>query len=269
MRFLRRFRRARSIRSSDANIAAKPVAISTGASDHELEKSEARFGFGETVCGWAVVVGVCLEYGPKFMVFVYDRTWENFRSLSGGLLIALGVVGEIICASFAASKRDKLRNRAGLRIAEVNLRAEQEHAARLTIEADLLRLRARYSNRRLTPEQQADLRSKLSAFADAPVQIRLFNSDSEMEDLAEDLRSVMPGRTEVDMCMATIGFSGIQIVVTQDAVFADPLVSALMDSGLGAVVGPIPEPDRGTWLIGGGVTIDPPPAILIAIGRKP
>lgn len=157
MRYLRRFRRRRSTLPSDASISAKPDAITSGASDQSLEDSEHRLGTWESICGLLVAAGVVLEYGPKFIVFIHNPTLANLRDLAGGLLIAIGVAGEIIFASLAGSRRDKLRQRHVLRIADLNLKAEQEHRARIELQAFL-------AGRDLTPAHFRLLTERLSGF---------------------------------------------------------------------------------------------------------
>lgn len=222
MHFLRRFRRADSILSSDANTSANPTAIASGPSDHELEKSERRFGLWETVCGWAVAVGVVLEYGPKFMAFVHGPTWEGFRDLSGGLLIAIGVAGEIIFASAAASKRDKLRDRNVLRVAELNRKAEQERLARVRIEESLVKLKA---SRTLNKDQVERITEKLRPFAGSPFDMYV-SSDPDSVALMHQLKDAItaagwnitpaPGPILVDEIAALITYSGVCIEIAQD-----------------------------------------------------
>jgi hypothetical protein len=137
MRILKRLRRDLPSLSSDLSTSPKPAAISTGSSDQELETFERRFGFVETLCGWVVAIGVALEYGPKLMTFIHVPSWDNFRDLSGGLLIALGVGGEVLFASLAGRKRDQLRDRNVRRVAELNLLAEQEQFARVKLEKEI------------------------------------------------------------------------------------------------------------------------------------
>lgn len=136
-RYFRRLRRDRSTLSSDATISDKAAAITTEESEQSLENSEQRFGRLEVICGWIVLVGVVFEYGPKFIVFIQSVTFAHFRDLGGGLLITLGIAGEIIFSSLAARKRDKLRKRHVSRIASLNLQAEQERHARVRIEETL------------------------------------------------------------------------------------------------------------------------------------
>ena len=197
MRFLRRFRRDEFSLSSDASTSAKSAAILPGASDHELEKSEKRFGFWESLCGWAVAVGVALEYGPKFMVFLHDPTWENFRDLSGGLLIAIGVAGEVIFASFAAGKRDQLRDRNIKRVGELVLLAEQEGVARAKLERLTEKLRRKnkkmavlFRDRNL--RNRAKVIEAMRAFAGTKVYFPIspmYDSDPEAREFAAGLQT--------------------------------------------------------------------------------
>jgi hypothetical protein len=164
MRLVKRFLNSASIRPSDASSSASLAANSTGKSDQGLERSEKRFGFWENVCGLGVVAGVGLEYGPKLIFFIHAPTWENFVNLSGGLLIALGVAGEVLFASLAAGKRDQLRDRNIRRVAELNLQAEQERLARVRIEQSI-------AMRNLSGAQRAALIEGLSAFSENPSKV--------------------------------------------------------------------------------------------------
>jgi hypothetical protein len=110
------------------------------------------------------VAGVCLEYIPKLAAFIGTPTWEAFRDLSGGLLIALGVVVELTFSSMSAKKRDQLRRRHVERVAELTLIAEEERSERIRIERYM-------AGRDLTPQQVEMLQTRLS---DVGIRLRTY-----------------------------------------------------------------------------------------------
>jgi len=113
----------------------------------------------------------------------------------------------------------------------------------------------------------------------------MYNSDGEMEQLAEDLKATLELCDDsphfvvsISRQTATRGFSGIQVVFKgslpdKDRSLAEAVVSTLKREGL-QIDGPPLEPPRGTVTRGGGnfariAGINENADFEIAIGKKP
>lgn len=92
---------------------------------------------------WPVVVGLVMEF-YTIMGFEWSRDWNQLVDRIGLLLVTAGVSGELLAESktHGAERRlrrinEDLERLADERIAELNLKAEQEHAARVRIEQSI------------------------------------------------------------------------------------------------------------------------------------
>jgi hypothetical protein len=131
------FRSKRSIEAERSAIPASNSARRNGKSDQELEASASRLERFATICGWFVAGGVVLEYVPKFMEFLAYPSLHYLRELSGGIVITIGIAGEILFGGWASRRRTILTDRNKLEIAELNRQAEQDRLARREIEERL------------------------------------------------------------------------------------------------------------------------------------
>jgi len=130
----------------------------TGKSDQDISDAIETSDDREKLCGYAVVFGVVLEYVPKLVGFIGDPSWLSFRDLIGGILIALGVAGELRFGNRASELRDELNARKNLRIAELNELAERERLARIEIEE-------RLAFRTLTDDQKQHMAEILKVYS--------------------------------------------------------------------------------------------------------
>ncbi|HEV2201205.1 MAG TPA: hypothetical protein VGR73_15415 [Bryobacteraceae bacterium] len=174
---------------------------------------------------------------------------------------------------------------------------EQLKKDNLVLEAELLKLRLRIADRHLTREQKSRISQKLcevssgelplpSRPANTAVQLELYDSDNEIASFAQDIAEAIPSvcqrqnrpgigwGTAISNSQATIGFSGVQVILrtgasARDMLFTSTIVPLLVAEGA-QTVGPMAEPRRGTVISGGGQTFLGTGAfIVIAIGKKP
>ena len=119
-----------------------------------------------------VAVGLIIEYRDPFVNFIRTHEWRYITGSIGGVLVTVGVAGELL-AGFRSTTKDGMLREANStlayrsaellmasneRIAELNLMAEKERLARAQIEQSI-------SMRSFTPDQLSAFASDLSAFA--------------------------------------------------------------------------------------------------------
>lgn len=141
--------------------------------------------------GAIVVIGLVMELGTDI-----SRAWRAHvlpsREVTGGILVAVGVFGEVAIGLVIA--RDARRSQldsderialAEKQTAEANLATEQEKAARLRIEA-------RFSLRTLNEIQREELSKRLSLYPGTRVDVITFdNHILEVALLADGLNAVL------------------------------------------------------------------------------
>jgi hypothetical protein len=194
-----------------------------------------------------------------------------------------------------AAKANEKADRFRLQIAQANDRAgaNEKDAAllkqqNLVLQDEVLKLRLRVADRRLTPEQQSRIAKSLCVFGGIGVDIGKYSPDGEIEELAKEIKGALPStcdgkpgfQVSLLVGIRTPGLSGIQVIVKKGTSqkskhFADALVVALKQEGL-QVDGPMPDPTRVNQRLGGadfsrsiGAGIEPGIPVEIAIGRKP
>jgi hypothetical protein len=150
----------------DASIEDSRAANSPQALESKIDFLEnvARF------CAVVVIGGVVLEYLPKFIAFGKAPRWALFKDLSGGLLIALGIAGEVLASMLSSRKEQQLRDLNARTVAELNLRAEQERLARVKLEA-------RLADRRVSFEQRSIIGRELSQFTGRVLRLQVINDN--------------------------------------------------------------------------------------------
>lgn len=117
-----------------------------------------------TFCGVAVAAGVVLEYLPKFIDLLPHWDWPvATKELLGGTLIALGVAGEVLFGKMASRRQSSIVAIKDLRIAELNLIAEQEKSARLALETSVeaIRTELQIEQRKTAEAQQETAKAQL------------------------------------------------------------------------------------------------------------
>lgn len=183
---------------------------------HDLENSLDRLEIWLTAMTGLVVLGLVLEYWheiPEAIAKLKQAwSWKSFLVIAGGILITVGVAGELAVQFYASRKDTKLREtndsvfsilntkaaeandraaKAEERVSEneketaqLNAVAEEERLARITIED-------RVAWRRLTGNQQAKMASRLDSFSGEPVLIQYNTNDLEANLFALDIATAL------------------------------------------------------------------------------
>jgi hypothetical protein len=224
------------------------LSLSKSATSNWLKASEwMLLGFG-----LVLVVGIVGE----IKAWMWGRWKKRFE-----YMVLIGVMGELLADGGIFLFSSRLQAISDREVADLNKEAVE---ARL----QLAKLRGRMADRRLNKEQQAAISRELAEFH-RRVQLELYNADGEIDELAKDIGGAIP--VAINRCTTTAGFSGIQIVLTKDAMEADTTYANAIGRTFKnvqlEVVGPIREPDRGTWLCNGELL--PSARLTVAIGRKP
>ncbi len=162
--------------------------------------------FWAELFGWLVGVGLLVEYWDEIVDCLINRYWPS-RGLAGGLLVTVGVLGEVLLSRLALITSDKLQERADSdvaaandraaqaferavkaeeRIAELNLLAEQEKQARLRFEEYA-------AIRDMTPEERKALSERLSEFSGQRAEIVVFPITTDTTHLAGTIFHVLEG----------------------------------------------------------------------------
>jgi hypothetical protein len=89
------------------------------------EKRVERFDTLEHMCAWLVVVGIIVEYLPRFIKWFQSPTWGTFQDITGGVILTLGIAGEILFGRKASSAEKKIRDDAKLEIERLRARAAE------------------------------------------------------------------------------------------------------------------------------------------------
>lgn len=163
--------------SSERSISDNNAARRTGASAQSLERAiDWLTSFGH-LCAIIVVIGVVLEYRKAFV-----GLWNHFtltelrafvRETLGGILVAIGVAGELWFGFLADRKDNKLRSINAERIAELNLSAERERLARVKLEAHL-------APRSMSNEQQDKLIAEVRSMPPQHMDVIVIGSTPEI-----------------------------------------------------------------------------------------
>ena len=109
-----------------------------------VERRLARRELIATVCGFVVGAGLLIEYGDE-LVDCFVNWHPPSRQLFGGLLVTVGVFGEVLFARLALTTSRTLQERADSDVAQANKRAAEaigravkaeENIAELSLAAD-------------------------------------------------------------------------------------------------------------------------------------
>jgi hypothetical protein len=121
-----------------------------------------------------VVVGLIVEYGPEIFIDIVEKKPPS-SGLVGGLLITIGVAGELLIGFRANRKEAELREVNDLIIAEANERAAR--AEQSAAEATLARVKIeeKLAPRKLTEAARADLVEALAPFEGRKVDVVIYD----------------------------------------------------------------------------------------------
>ena len=179
----------------------------------DLEGSLDSLGFWLFFSTALVVIGLIAEYRHDVIEFWEEVRrpaamfpWPKFWAIAGGILVTVGVAGELIVGIKAsrkesdlrtinhqieglltdkASENDKEAKRLGKEAEQLRKDAEAEHLARVTIEA-------RVAWRRLDDKRKSELASKLGDFSNSVgASFWFLGSDIEAETFADDMAEAL------------------------------------------------------------------------------
>ncbi len=142
-------------KASHANAEGMPASVI------RADKRSARFSIAETCFGILVVAGVLYEDWDNLPMVVHPNSAAG-RMAIGGIIVAFGIVAEIWSSSRSSKAEHEVRDLYATRVAELNLKAEQERLARVKIEERILELS---SPRRLSNDQLLALATTLVPLA--------------------------------------------------------------------------------------------------------
>jgi hypothetical protein len=154
-------RRSRTSKvSSTSRISANSVMAAASVPEWiaRLTHSADNLFLAAEIAACIVVGGVVIEDWDKLGMLFYRPSWTALRNAIGPIMIAGGIAFEILFSNRASSKERKVRSWYSLRIAELNLQAEQERHARVLIEEKL-------AARSLSDEQISVIAEKIAPFA--------------------------------------------------------------------------------------------------------
>lgn len=217
---------------------------------------------------FAVVVGLIIEYAPSVRKLVSETTphWSERRELLfelvGGVLITVGVAGELVIQFLGAHQETELRKFNDEYVATIQHGTE-------ALRSENLALEARIQPRRLSPEQQKSLANLLVKFPGKTVRVTSYALDVEGAMLGTQILRVANGAgLPIDPRLLSEGalgslMTGISVTGT-DAAMISVVLSALESFGLAVTPNP-PPPSSGMSL--GGQSAPLP--LKIFIGAKP
>jgi hypothetical protein len=149
-----------------------------------LEMSLDSLGFWLSVWTFLVVLGLVIEYWHDVRDLIVARpfNWKLFQTLVGGVLITVGVGGELYVQVKASRIEGQLRERNHQALANAAKEAEDERLARIGLEVLV-------APRRLTIEQQRAIANSCHRFAGRTVVISSYALDTEAQVLSEQICS--------------------------------------------------------------------------------
>jgi hypothetical protein len=269
LRFWRK-RPRRSESSTASNTADNSAIAGESAPPASLDRKAARNSRLEIIAVLSVVAGIVAEDWDEFFKFAHNPNWTDGRIAVGGAVVVLGIISEIWFSSRSASAEREIRDWYALRVAELNLKAEQERLARVEIEE-------RIQPRRLSIEQQKAITEALRRFKGSIRPIVVGSSDAESLGLAKQIIAVLRFTgLEVRDASRNIAHifspdSGVRVIRyhPEDEDLASTLANAL--ESIGDVKGvnliraeqTISDPNAPAWASGIRVIIEPKPVPVI------
>jgi hypothetical protein len=146
-----------------------------------------------TVCTTCVVVGLVVEYLPEVFAAIKVRPfrWSPLKAIAGGILVTVGVAGELWIHFLAAKAETRLRTINSAAFAQFNKEAgDARRAAGEAIER-AAKLDAAIANRHLTREQQVAIGSALSKYAGRVLYLRSSPGDTPAIVLALEIKAAL------------------------------------------------------------------------------
>ena len=181
-----------------------------------LESSLDKFEFWLTFATALVILGLILvcrsEIREAIATLKKEWSWRSLGVIAGGILITVGVVGELALQFFASSQRTALRKAhdavvAGFQKEAADAREQasnaEEHAAQIKKDQAQLRkdtederlarvkIEERVAWRKLDPKAQSEISLHLSRFAKEPALIAYNPNDMEAFNFASDIAATL------------------------------------------------------------------------------
>jgi hypothetical protein len=265
MRFRLRLRRI--LRRRDSSIEVKSAANSKKALERSIDIFESIAHVGAVM----VVIGVIVEYKAPLWTFL--QTWDAGALVPaiGGILIAFGVGLEVLTGLLASGREHQLRDINAREVAELNLRAEKEHHARVKLEEKL-------APRSLSNEQRRAISDKLRPYSGTHINcLSLAERDGDVLGLGSDILTAiidagwMPFPSVGDD--ASILNPGVIIEVNPQASASDVRSANELADALRAervtTIGPRGPSPGAIFRMNSGGMYDPTANIRIVIARRP
>jgi len=190
------------------------------------------------IAALSVVAGIVAEDWDEFLKFAHNPNWTDGRIAVGGVAVVVGIILEIWFSSRASSAEREIRDWYALRVAELNLKAEQERLARVKLEQ-------KFADRTLSEEQALAIASKVREFAGQEFSVTAYWDNPESRGFANELAALLVEFAGWIFAQGPSGQMfggkiGVQVWSHPDAdpptkMAAAALVSALNDEMLDAV----------------------------------
>jgi hypothetical protein len=126
-------RRADSSTASKTSDSAAIAGVSPPPSVAVLDRKVSRYSLLETIAACSVVAGIVVEDWDAFGMFYTRPDWAIGRVAAGGAVVAIGIVLELWFGSRSSKAERKIRDWYALRVAELNVKAQEEANARAQI----------------------------------------------------------------------------------------------------------------------------------------
>lgn len=188
----------------------------------QLERSIDKLGAWMELFTFLVVLGLLAEYGPEILADIKAHRWPSL-ALAGGLLITVGVAGELAIEFFAGRKETDLREINNLIIAETE---------------------ARIADRHVTHAQVEEISLALADFAGRALSVKVINENEAVRFWGELEHGFTRAaiRVEVSSFDPDPQFDGIDpglclFVRDNNDEFANAIEKALTDAGVAPKVG--------------------------------
>jgi hypothetical protein len=142
--------------------------------------------------------------------------WKILRTLVGGLLITVGVGGELYIQFKAAKVESALREANHTVQAELNNKAQQALAKAEQDALERARLEAQVAPRRLTLEQQRAIANSCKRFAGRALTITSYQGDTEAMVLAEQIGAALQaGGLRIALNLGALSTTGELLIGVQ------------------------------------------------------
>jgi len=246
-----------------------------------LETSLDSLEFWLTFATGLVVLGLVLEYWheiPESIAALKQSwSWKPLCVIAGGILITLGVAGELGVQYKASIVENKLRSESHAIEALLNKEAGEARQIAESERLERVKLEAIVAPRSLSLDQQRLIVSICTRFQGHNVSVNSYGMDGEGAVLGGQIIAVLrsAGITVADARASTVVTGGFELGIhvrgpSAEREFVSALGSALSSIGKLRVAINDPPPKSGSEIGGGGQVFNPGVAfVTVMIGIKP